>query len=94
MQLTPIVLVVKCIILSASNIFNAFMCEIWVNGWLFMQVLLLMSTALNLPIPKPPPSNDLGGTFTADLRSRQQRIAEITEMIHVSSLEKFLLLSK
>ncbi|XP_057449574.1 solanesyl diphosphate synthase 3, chloroplastic/mitochondrial-like isoform X3 [Lotus japonicus] len=49
-------------------------------------VLLLMSTALNLPIPKPPPSNDLGGTFTADLRSRQQRIAEITEMIHVASL--------
>ncbi|KAJ1388971.1 Polyprenyl synthetase [Sesbania bispinosa] len=48
-------------------------------------VLLLMSTALNLPIPKAPPPIELGGTFTTD-RSRQQRIAEITEMIHVASL--------
>lgn len=62
----------------------------WVNGWLLMQVILLMSTALNLPIPKPPPPNELGGTFTTDLRSRQQCIAEITEMIHVSPLEFFL----
>ncbi|XP_057416058.1 solanesyl diphosphate synthase 3, chloroplastic/mitochondrial-like isoform X1 [Lotus japonicus] len=49
-------------------------------------VLLLMSTALNLPIPKEPPPIELGGTMTTDLRSRQQRIAEITEMIHVASL--------
>ncbi|KEH31511.1 putative all-trans-nonaprenyl-diphosphate synthase (geranylgeranyl-diphosphate specific) [Medicago truncatula] len=49
-------------------------------------VLLLMSTALNLPIPKAPPPMELGGTTTTDLRSRQQRIAEITEMIHVASL--------
>ncbi|XP_061341678.1 solanesyl diphosphate synthase 3, chloroplastic/mitochondrial-like isoform X2 [Gastrolobium bilobum] len=49
-------------------------------------VLLLMSTALNLPIPKPPLPDDLGGTLSTDLRSRQQCIAEITEMIHVASL--------
>ncbi|XP_027345750.1 solanesyl diphosphate synthase 3, chloroplastic/mitochondrial isoform X1 [Abrus precatorius] len=49
-------------------------------------VLLLMSTALNLPIPKAPPPVEPGGTLTADVRSRQQRIAEITEMIHVASL--------
>lgn len=55
-----------------------------------MQVLLLMSTALNLPIPKAPPPMELGGTTTTDLRSRQQRIAEITEMIHVSPLENFI----
>jgi len=49
-----------------------------------------MSTALNLPIPKAPPPMELGGTTTTDLRSRQQRIAEITEMIHVSPLESFI----
>ncbi|XP_045827749.1 solanesyl diphosphate synthase 3, chloroplastic/mitochondrial [Trifolium pratense] len=49
-------------------------------------VLLLMSTALNLPIPKAPPPMEHGGTTSSDLRSRQQRIAEITEMIHVASL--------
>lgn len=43
-----------------------------------------MSTALNLPITNAPPPFELGGTTTTDLRSRQQRIAEITEMIHVS----------
>jgi hypothetical protein len=62
----------------------------WINGWLFLQVLLLMSTALNLPIPKAPPAMELGGTTTTDLRSRQQRIAEVTEMIHVSPLENFI----
>ncbi|XP_054809350.1 LOW QUALITY PROTEIN: solanesyl diphosphate synthase 3, chloroplastic/mitochondrial-like [Prosopis cineraria] len=45
-------------------------------------VLLLMSTALNLPLAP----NELAGTLTTELRSRQQRIAEITEMIHVASL--------
>ncbi|TKY55662.1 Solanesyl diphosphate synthase 3 [Spatholobus suberectus] len=49
-------------------------------------VLLLMSTALNLPIHEAPPPIELGGTLTTDMRSRQQRIAEITEMIHVASL--------
>ncbi|CAL5197757.1 unnamed protein product [Lathyrus oleraceus] len=49
-------------------------------------VLLLMSTALNLPIPLVPPPMELGGATRNDLRSRQQRIAEITEMIHVASL--------
>ncbi|KAK7331001.1 hypothetical protein VNO77_25209 [Canavalia gladiata] len=49
-------------------------------------VLLLMATALNLPIPIAPTPIELGGTLTTDLRSRQQRIAEITEMIHVASL--------
>ncbi|XP_028760539.1 solanesyl diphosphate synthase 3, chloroplastic/mitochondrial-like isoform X1 [Neltuma alba] len=45
-------------------------------------VLLLMSTALNLPLPP----NELAGTLTTELRLRQQRLAEITEMIHVASL--------
>ncbi|KAI9113448.1 hypothetical protein K1719_015375 [Acacia pycnantha] len=45
-------------------------------------VLLLMSTALNLPLPP----NELSGTLTTELNSRQQRLAEITEMIHVASL--------
>ncbi|CAN0911416.1 Solanesyl diphosphate synthase 3, chloroplastic/mitochondrial [Linum grandiflorum] len=44
-------------------------------------VLLLMATALNvhLPIPNSVP-------VSTELRARQQRIAEITEMIHVASL--------
>ncbi|KAL2333482.1 hypothetical protein Fmac_014695 [Flemingia macrophylla] len=49
-------------------------------------VLLLMSTALNLPIHEAPSPIDLEGTPTSDVRTRQQRIAEITEMIHVASL--------
>ncbi|KAI4315017.1 hypothetical protein L6164_027868 [Bauhinia variegata] len=49
-------------------------------------ILLLMSTAVNVPIPGSPPTNELGGTLTTKLRSRQQSIAEITEMIHVASL--------
>ncbi|KAG4930666.1 hypothetical protein JHK82_047740 [Glycine max] len=49
-------------------------------------VLLLMSTALNLPIHEAPPPIEIGGTLTTDVRLRQQRIAEITEMIHVASL--------
>lgn len=49
-----------------------------------MQVLLLMATALNVHIPQPRPDN-VGETLTGELRTRQQRIAEITEMIHVSS---------
>ncbi|KAL1290154.1 hypothetical protein HN51_058546 [Arachis hypogaea] len=49
-------------------------------------VLLLMSTALNLSTPKPPHHFDQGGSVATDLRTRQQCIAEITEMIHVASL--------
>ncbi|CAL0330776.1 unnamed protein product [Lupinus luteus] len=49
-------------------------------------VLLLMSTALNLPIPNASPPIELDDTLATDLRSRQQCIAEITEMIHVASL--------
>lgn len=48
-----------------------------------MQVLLLMSTALNVSISGPPKA--LGDAVTMELRTRQQSIAEITEMIHVSS---------
>ena len=48
-----------------------------------MQVLLLMSTALHVAIPEPPKA--LGDTLTTNLRTRQQSIAEITEMVHVSS---------
>ncbi|CAI0544894.1 unnamed protein product [Linum tenue] len=46
-------------------------------------VLLLMATALNVHIPEPIPN---GGPMATELRARQQRIAEITEMIHVASL--------
>ncbi|KAK8697889.1 hypothetical protein V6N13_114024 [Hibiscus sabdariffa] len=48
-------------------------------------VLLLMATALNVRIPELP-SAGVGDTLPIDLRTRQQRIAEITEMIHVASL--------
>lgn len=53
-----------------------------------MQVLLLMSTALNVSIPEPPtlrePHMRLGDALPTELRARQQCIAEVTEMIHVS----------
>ncbi|XVE88435.1 hypothetical protein DITRI_Ditri19aG0069600 [Diplodiscus trichospermus] len=48
-------------------------------------VLLLMATALNVHIPEPP-AGGVGDTVTTDLRTRQQSIAEISEMIHVASL--------
>ncbi|XVF46803.1 hypothetical protein PTKIN_Ptkin03bG0057600 [Pterospermum kingtungense] len=48
-------------------------------------VLLLMATALNVHIPELPPPR-VGDTLPTDLRTSQQRIAEITEMIHVASL--------
>nr|KJB07794.1 hypothetical protein B456_001G118100 [Gossypium raimondii] len=50
-----------------------------------MQVLLLMATALDVHIPELSPPG-IGDTLPTDLRTRQQRIAEITEMIHVASL--------
>ena len=46
-----------------------------------------MSTALNVSVPEP--SKGLGDTLTGELRTRQQSIAEITEMIHVSSSSFF-----
>ncbi|KAI8548525.1 hypothetical protein RHMOL_Rhmol07G0279400 [Rhododendron molle] len=49
------------------------------------QVLLLMATALNVHIPGPP-DDAVVDALSAELRLRQQRIAEITEMIHVASL--------
>lgn len=58
-----------------------------------LQVLLLMSTALNVPMAKAPPPIELEGAMTTELRSRQQRIAEITDMIHVSPPEKSHLLN-
>ncbi|KAK4488144.1 hypothetical protein RD792_003886 [Penstemon davidsonii] len=48
-------------------------------------VLLLMATALNVPMHTLPPK-DAVDTLSTELRSRQQSIAEITEMIHVASL--------
>ncbi|RZB80577.1 hypothetical protein D0Y65_030330 [Glycine soja] len=57
--------------------------RIHVNDRMFLQVLFLMSTALNLSIHEAPPPIELGGALTVDVRSRQQRIAEITEMIHL-----------
>ncbi|XP_048438654.1 solanesyl diphosphate synthase 3, chloroplastic/mitochondrial-like [Pyrus x bretschneideri] len=50
-------------------------------------VLLLMSTALNITVPEPPTElQELQEALSTDLRARQQRIAEITEMFHVASL--------
>ncbi|KAM7508318.1 hypothetical protein LguiA_018771 [Lonicera macranthoides] len=48
-------------------------------------VLLLMATALNVPISGPTPRGHVD-MLPAELRTRQQCIAEITEMIHVASL--------
>lgn len=48
-----------------------------------MQVLLLMATALNVSVPEPYLIGP-GDVLTKELRARQQSIAEITEMIHVS----------
>uniref|UniRef100_M8BQ49 Putative hexaprenyl pyrophosphate synthetase, mitochondrial n=1 Tax=Aegilops tauschii TaxID=37682 RepID=M8BQ49_AEGTA len=49
------------------------------------EVLLLMASALKFPIPE---STDVGvfSILASKLRTRQQNIAEITEMIHVASL--------
>ncbi|CAI9760077.1 unnamed protein product [Fraxinus pennsylvanica] len=48
-------------------------------------VLLLMATALNLPMSRLPPDATVH-TSSVELRTRQQCVAEITEMIHVASL--------
>ncbi|XP_059303571.1 solanesyl diphosphate synthase 3, chloroplastic/mitochondrial-like isoform X2 [Lycium ferocissimum] len=48
-------------------------------------ILLLMATALNVPISRSAPQVDVD-SLSMDLRTRQQSIAEITEMIHVASL--------
>uniref|UniRef100_A0A6V7QY53 Solanesyl-diphosphate synthase 1, mitochondrial n=1 Tax=Ananas comosus var. bracteatus TaxID=296719 RepID=A0A6V7QY53_ANACO len=50
-----------------------------------MGVLLLMSSALNVPI-RESIADGVSGGLSNELRSRQQSIAEITEMIHVASL--------
>ena len=50
---------------------------------LLMQVLLLMATALDLPIQRQT-SEAAVNALSSELRTRQQCIAEITEMIHVS----------
>ncbi|RZC43669.1 hypothetical protein C5167_036615 [Papaver somniferum] len=47
-------------------------------------VLLLMASALNVSLPGSVP--DAVANFSNELRTRQQCIAEITEMIHVASL--------
>ncbi|CAI9108677.1 OLC1v1008343C1 [Oldenlandia corymbosa var. corymbosa] len=48
-------------------------------------VLLLMATAIDAPISRPLPDTAVDA-LSMDLRTRQQCIAEITEMIHVASL--------
>lgn len=48
-------------------------------------VLLLMASALNMPIPQSA-ADGVFDTLPKELRARQQSIAEITEMIHVASL--------
>ncbi|XP_074269594.1 solanesyl diphosphate synthase 3, chloroplastic/mitochondrial [Silene latifolia] len=53
-------------------------------------VLLLMATALNMPLPMSSAERlstaRVVDTLATELRTRQQCIAEITEMIHVASL--------
>lgn len=48
-------------------------------------VLLLMATALNVRVPEPL-RDGVEDALASELRTRQQCIAEITEMIHVASL--------
>ncbi|KAL3530042.1 hypothetical protein ACH5RR_009364 [Cinchona calisaya] len=48
-------------------------------------VLLLMATAIDAPISQPLPDTSVDN-LSMELRTRQQCIAEITEMIHVASL--------
>lgn len=50
-----------------------------------VQVLLLMSSALNVPI-RESIADGVSGGLSNELHSRQQSIAEITEMIHVCML--------
>ncbi|MCL7023117.1 hypothetical protein MKW94_014896 [Papaver nudicaule] len=59
--------------------------EMGVEGKRFRPtVLLLMASSLNVSLPESVPDPVIN--FSSDLRTRQQRIAEITEMIHVASL--------
>lgn len=48
-------------------------------------VLLLMASALNMPLPESTAQSVLN-SVSKETRARQQSIAEITEMIHVASL--------
>jgi len=43
-----------------------------------------MATALNVRILETATAGSVGDSLTTELRERQQSIAEITEMIHVS----------
>ncbi|MCL7046681.1 hypothetical protein MKW94_000505 [Papaver nudicaule] len=59
--------------------------ELGVEGKKFRPtILLLMSSALNVSQRESTPC--IATNFSNELRTRQQRIAEITEMIHVASL--------
>ncbi|KAK8969761.1 hypothetical protein KSP40_PGU014256 [Platanthera guangdongensis] len=53
-------------------------------------VLLLMSKALHIPIPQPT-ADRVFCSLKKELDARQQRIAEITEMIHVGHPNKNLI---
>ncbi|KAL0352824.1 UNVERIFIED_CONTAM: Solanesyl diphosphate synthase 3, chloroplastic/mitochondrial [Sesamum angustifolium] len=53
--------------------------------WPIVNVLLLMATALDVQMPRHPADAAID-TLSTELRTRQQCIAEITEMIHVASL--------
>lgn len=48
-----------------------------------------MASALNMPIPQSA-ADEVFDNLSRDLRSRQQSIAEITEMIHVIHLNLLL----
>ncbi|XP_060178988.1 solanesyl diphosphate synthase 3, chloroplastic/mitochondrial-like isoform X2 [Lycium barbarum] len=56
-------------------------------------ILLLMATALNVPIPRSAPQVDVD-SVSRDLRTRQQSIADIAEMIHLAVLAGDFLLSR
>ncbi|XP_022731425.1 solanesyl diphosphate synthase 3, chloroplastic/mitochondrial-like isoform X5 [Durio zibethinus] len=76
------------VVVEVPNLASAaeYFFKIGVEGKRFRPtVLLLMATALNVHVPELPPAG-VGDTLPTDLRTCQQRIAEITEMIHVASL--------
>lgn len=81
-----VILVVTCILKSQVHLFHVLqLCCGWIFlslALLYLQVLLLMASSLSLHVPE----NVAGAAFDSlskELRTRQQCIAEITEMIHV-----------
>lgn len=69
---------------SSDLVFNNMLILV-LTVYAFLQILLLMATALNISVPGSA-HHGVIDSLAAELRTRQQCIAEITEMIHVSFL--------